>query len=300
VSRRAIPISDKRKKWAEKFKPTAVVEGNPLNYNASIGILYTKELNKLINSMIKETQSQVVKLFTAPESKEYFEQSTGEDASISSQSRILMNELIKEFEKLFSDKAKSISEEMLGAVNNTSEASLKSSLKELSGGIAIDPTKATKNVSEVVKASIAENAELIKTIPTRYLTQIQGEVMRSITTGNGLQNLVPFFEKQKGITKRHAKNMALDQTRKAYNSVNKARMQDVGVNKFKWLHSGGGQTPRPHHIAKFPSGLNGGIFSFSDLPVIDTRTGERGIPGQAINCKCRMMPVIEFEDGEII
>jgi len=40
------------------------------------------------------------------------------------------------------------------------------------------------------------------------------------------------------------------------------------------------------------------IFSFDDLPVIDRRSGERGIPGQAINCRCRMAPVIEFDNDE--
>lgn len=296
--RQAIPLSPKREKWAEQFKPTSTVEGNVLNYNASIGIEYTKEINKLINTMFKKTEKDINKLFKTPDAKEYFEESTGMDASISSQSRILMNELTTKFESLFADKAKELADSMLFRSNLSSEKALASSLKELSGGLNIDTSKATANVSEVLKASVTENVELIKTIPERYLAQVQGEVMRSITTGNGLQNLVPFLEKQKGITKRHAKNMALDQTRKAYNSINKARMQDAGVQKFKWVHTGGGQVPRPHHITKWPAGLNGGIFSFDDLPVIDPATGEKGIPGQAINCKCRMTPVIEFDDGE--
>ncbi|RIQ43658.1 phage head morphogenesis protein, partial [Bordetella avium] len=29
-------------------------------------------------------------------------------------------------------------------------------------------------------------------------------------------------------------------------------------------------------------------------PIIDKTTGERGLPGQLINCKCRMRPVIDF------
>jgi len=70
-------------------------------------------------------------------------------------------------------------------------------------------------------------------------------------------------------------------------------MEKVGVKKFKWLHSGGGQKPRKDHIE-----MNGNIYSFDDLPVIDKRTGERGIPGQAINCRCRMAPVIEFDNDE--
>jgi len=277
-------------------KQDNAVEGKALNYSAYIGIKYTRQLNKLINQMTSQTEIEITKLFNKDFAKEYFEESTGQDASISSQSRILMNELTAKFEKAFDKRSRVLAEQMLKAVTKSSEVQLKSSLKEISGGLELSGKKATANVKEVLKASIAENAELIKTIPTRYMGQIQGEVMRAITTGNGMQNLEPFFAKQKGISKRHAKNMALDQTRKAYSSLNKARMQDVGIKKFKWRHSGGGQKPRADHLANYPTGLNGGIFSFDDLPVIDPRTGERGIPGQAINCKCVMIPVIEFEE----
>ena len=70
-------------------------------------------------------------------------------------------------------------------------------------------------------------------------------------------------------------------------------MEKLGLKKFEWLHSGGGHHPRPDHVA-----MSGNIYSFTSLPIIDSKTGERGIPGQAINCKCVMRPVIEFEQGE--
>ena len=44
--------------------------------------------------------------------------------------------------------------------------------------------------------------------------------------------------------------------------------------------------------------LSGKIFSFDDLPVIVPDTGEKGIPGQAINCGCTMRPVYVFPEGE--
>ena len=68
-------------------------------------------------------------------------------------------------------------------------------------------------------------------------------------------------------------------------------MQGLGVKKFKWLHSMGGKEPRPLH----KNVLNGNVYSFDDPPVIDERTGERGLPGVLINCRCRMLPVIEFK-----
>ncbi|KAF9396648.1 hypothetical protein CPC16_010967, partial [Podila verticillata] len=63
--------------------------------------------------------------------------------------------------------------------------------------------------------------------------------MRSITSGNGLEDLIPFLQAQEGITRRRARNIALDQTRKAYNGFNRARCVGAGVTHGEWIHSGG-------------------------------------------------------------
>jgi len=90
---------------------------------------------------------------------------------------------------------------------------------------------------------------------------------------------------------RRARMIAHDQTRKAYNNLNRGRMEKLGLKKFKWLHTGGSAHPRKLHQM-----LNGLVFSFDDPPIIDEKTGERGIPGQAINCRCRMQVVLDLEN----
>lgn len=106
-----------------------------------------------------------------------------------------------------------------------------------------------------------------------------------------MADLQPAIEKLGGISKKRAALIARDQTSKATTAINKTRMAGLGVKKFKWLHSYGGKEPRPLH----KDVLNGNIYSMEDPPVIDERTGERGLPGQLINCRCRMVPVIEFK-----
>jgi SPP1 gp7 family putative phage head morphogenesis protein len=213
------------------------------------------------------------------------------DASVSSQARILMDKLTDKFTKLFDDKSEAVVNKMLKANSTASAASLQSSLKKLSGGVTLKTNNISGQLKEILKASVNENVELIKSVGADYLSNVKKQVMRSITTGNGLADLVPALKRYKGITERHAKNMALDQTRKVYNSMNRSRMESANIKQFKWLHSGGGQHPRPDHVA-----MNGNIYSFDNLPVIVPKTGERGIPGQAINCKCTMTPV--FTLGE--
>src|SRR6185437_11563941 len=115
----------------------------------------------------------------------------------------------------------------------------------------------TNGLNEILSAAVSENVALIKSIGSQYLGNVQKAVMRSITQGNGLADLVPALQKYKGISKRHAKNLALDQTRKVYNVMNKERAQALGVKQFEWLHSGGGQRPRKDH-----QDMNGNIYDF--------------------------------------
>jgi SPP1 gp7 family putative phage head morphogenesis protein len=182
---------------------------------------------------------------------------------------------------------------MVEGAQKASATSLHSSLEQLSGGLSLKTSVIPAGMEEVAQATVYENVQLIKSIPSQYLDDVFGSVMRSITTGGGLADLIPAIRKYDGITDRRAKNIALDQTRKAYNSINKQRLMAVGIKKFRWSHSAGGQTPRQDHIA-----MDGKIFSFDDLPIIDRKTGERGIPGQAINCRCTMTPVYEFDSED--
>ena len=200
-----------------------------------------------------------------------------------------MSSLGARFNDLFAKKAKPLAESMVEGASKAGGSALHASLQKLSGGMSLKTSLNSPALGEITKAAIAENVSLIKSIAAEYLQKVEGAVMRSITTGNGLQDLIPALEAYEGQTHRRAKNIALDQTRKVYNSVNKGRMEALGVKKFMWHHSGGGAHPREDHVD-----MDGKVYSFDNLPIIDQRSGERGIPGQAPNCKCTMSPVFDF------
>lgn len=212
------------------------------------------------------------------------------DASPVSQGRIRINALKAEWETRFSRMAKKAVERMIDRIVKNSTVTLGLSLKDIASRFEIDTTLSDARLKEVIQASTEQCVNLITRIPSKYLDEVQGEVMRSITTGRGLQDLTPFMiEKYKGSTK-HAKLIAIDQTRKAYTSINVARLQRLGVESFIWVHSGGGKHPRQDHI-----NMSGKEFRFDDPPVIDRRTGERGLPSQTYNCRCTLRPVFNFE-----
>ncbi len=290
------PLTRKKRQWAKNRDVT--LRGKRLNYNAAIQGRYVRALKNLVTEMTRQTNQQVIALFKGKTGKQFFAEQkeiTAMDASLSSQARILLNKLSKKFEKLFNFKSIMLAEWMTEQTAKVSKTSLHGSLEQLTGGLSLKTGIVTEGTEEVSKAIIAENVSLIKSIPEQYFNDVTGSVMRSITTGQGLADLIPDLKKYEGQTERRAKNLALDQTRKAYNSINKQRLVSLNVKQFEWIHSGGGQKPRKSHLM-----LDGKTFSFENLRQEQIKLGvpesDLGIPGEAINCRCTILPIIQFED----
>ncbi len=266
-----------------------IARGTALNFNVSDAMRYQARLDKLIKQMTSETAKELKALFKTAPAKEYFAQ----DASISSQARILTNALMEKFNGMFAKWSKPLAVQAVSDANKSSNIAVNTSIKQLSGGLTLDPQSISSEMIEILNASTVENIALIKSISEKYLNGVQQAVMRSVTTGNGVQDLIPYLQHSEEITYRRAKMIAYDQTRKAFNSMNAGRMDKLGIKQFEWLHSGGSNEPRKLHVA-----LSGKIFSLDDLPIIGTMNGEevRGKPGDLPNCRCRMLPVIKFGD----
>ena len=267
--------------------------------NYGVTARYQKRLESLVRQMEAQTARELMRLFKGdPARAEYGQQRTigsaqiaTQDADMSSQARIKTNEIKRRFQQLFNQRAKGLAESAVNDCDKASATAVHQSLKQLSGGLSLKTKFVTQPMKTVIKAHIAENVSLIKSIPEKYFTQIEGAVMRSITTGNGLQDLVPAIKKYKGMTLNRARLIAHDQTRKIYSNLNFERYDKLGIKEFEWVHSAGSLEPRPIHVE-----LDGQVFSLDNLPIIDD-DGTRGIPGQLINCKCVSRPVVRF-NGE--
>ncbi len=281
-------LSQKKSKWVKQFKPQ-LIKGSPLHNNASVEDRYRKDIKKLVDKMTKEVEREIINLYKSPDGKEFFTT----DGSIASQARILINSLTNKFNDMFGRSAQVMAERMVNQADKASKSSLSNSLKDLAG-MTVNTNISSADLKDTMKSRISENVQLIKSIPSQYIDRIGGTVYRSITSGQGLADLMPQIKKYGEMTDTRAKTIALDQTRKAYQGINADRLNKIGVKQFEWVHSGGSRFPRPDHQE-----MNGNIYSFDDLPIIDQRTGERGIPGQAPNCRCIMRPILKFDQGEL-
>jgi len=260
--------------------------GSALRPNVGISNDYAKPIVNELGLMFRDVQRELKKTFK----ENHYGQAM--DASLASQSRILLNWLLRKWQPRFDEIAKSATERMIQRTIKNSTITLRNSLKEALPDLSIDTSFSNEQLQEVIKASTLEAANLIKIIPYKFLNEVQGQVMRSITTGKGMEDLVPFLTKKYKGNVRHARLVALDQTRKAYQSINTTRLKAIGVKKFIWIHSGGGKEPRELHIK-----MSGNEYSFDDPPFIGVMYGSdvHGLPGDLPNCRCICKPVLNFD-----
>ena len=249
----------------------------------SVEMKYRRALAELTDFLRKTTVAEIKKAFEA-------QAAMTQDASFAETLTALIASLQRRFNVLFSERAGGLAEAVARGVDRHSALSAAGSLKELSGDVTLSPVLVQGVAREVLEATVKANVALIKSIPEKYFEQIEGAVMRSIQTGRGMADLQPEIERLGMVTKDRAALIARDQTSKATAALNNVRLDALGIDKFKWLHSGGGKEPRRLH----KDTLNGNVYSRANPPIIDERTGERGLPGQLINCRCRMVPVLEF------
>ncbi len=278
-------LTNKRAAHAKKMKRTGVMRGGKLAYPAGVSARYKARLDALVMQMTRKTGKQLEKLFTD-------EQFGTQDASVASQSRILLSAMQTQSQSMFDWIAKAEAERMVNGADKASKSATYTSLKELSGGLSIKTNVLSAAAKETMKASVVENVALIKSIPTQYFDQITQSTMRSITSGNGLADLAPALEKYEGVTKRRAEFIARDQTSKAYANMNRDRMIKVGVKKAEWIHSGGGSHPRETHVE-----MDGKEFDI-EKGMYDSAIDKWIQPGVEPGCRCTSRPLITFDEGE--
>lgn len=270
--------------------------GSVLSPNAAIEQEYSAVILTLVRRMCDDTKKAMQAVFSGQ--KPEIEPTTAMDeveSGTSTRARIALNALMDKYEPLFNRWAKKATKRMMDRTVKNSGITLGMSLRQMSAAVTLDASKMSPAMLDIVSASTTEAVSLIKLIPAKYLTNVQGAVSRAITTGNGLADLVPFLEKQYQGNVRHARNVALDQTRKSYNNVNAERMSSIGVQTYEWVHTNGSREPRALHVA-----LNGKVCRLDEPPYIGDMYGQAvyGKPGDLPFCRCRMRPILDFASDD--
>lgn len=146
---------------------------------------------------------------------------------------------------------------------------------------------ADKLTQQAYSAVVAENVGLIKSIPQKYLGDVQNAVWQNVMQGSDLATLADDIQEKYGISHRRAALIARDQNHKAKAAIERARRLDVGITAAIWRHSRGGKVPR--HTHKYV--MNGNEYPVAE-GMWDPAVKKYIWPGTEVNCGCVDEPVI--------
>lgn len=246
--------------------------------NKGVELAYKKRLQ----SMIYDMQRSVVYWVTSA-----YRNNTprvaqlAEDATPSEKMNKVLNELGKRWIDTFEKWAPKIAEVYVTDLWKATDSAFRQALK--SAGWTVE-FKVTPAVRDALNASVIENVNLIKSIPTTYFDQVNGIVMRSYTAGRDLATMTKELNALYPKAKDRAELIARDQSNKLNATVNRTRRMELGITEAIWMHSGGGKEPRQSHVA-----ANGKKFNVEKGALID---GEWIQPGEKINCRCTSRAVL--------
>ena len=151
-------------------------------------------------------------------------------------------------------------------------------------GVDIAPTAGEQSaLAEWAQGGI----DYITKIETTLLDGLDRIVSNAVRGGVRSSELAKQLTRRFGIEKRHAKLIARDQTNKLNGRVTKATQQSAGIEKYKWRSSRDERTRDRHRE------LDGTIQRWDSPPLYAGPYDEPAHPGEAIQCRCVAIPVIE-------
>lgn len=283
-----------------------LIRSKPFIPSKALELAYKRRLKALCKPMFKEVSETILRAYRAD-----FATDGVDDIEKT------VTELKGKYDRTFREKGKEEALKMVLKVLKFGQATFKLIMEKLlpkEHAFMITGSAISKELEEIIKASVFENVTLIKSIEDKYFEQVTGSVVRSMQSGGSIKQLKDEIMRYKDMTEKRAAFIALDQTRKTYMAITKQQLKEDGFTKVEWVHSGGGE-PRPYHIQKWdgvsgkkdgrPNGLNGFIFDIDNPPVIEAayepktargtyRSERRGLPTELPNCKCTMCAVIEI------
>lgn len=144
-----------------------------------------------------------------------------------------------------------------------------------------------------IAQSYTENLNFwIKNWTNDSIIRMRETVGQMALGGKSRLDISEYIAKEFGISQRHAVFLARNETAIATSSYLSAKYKEEGFSFFKW-HTNIDGRERPLHRE-----LNGKLFRFDNPPIIDDKTGQKGLPGQTYNCRCTFSPVATKEFWE--
>ncbi|AUS00750.1 head morphogenesis domain protein [Vibrio phage 1.278.O._10N.286.54.E8] len=262
-------------------------KSKPIELPKAIGISYNAELQRMVRRIKKDIDQSI-----KPQVKDLeFEYTADSWADVIEVPLAALRQ--RWSSDVFNRFAERVASKFVQAVNLQNQQQFQNQYKSF----GINIYAGNQAVSDYLDATVKDNVRLIKSIPDQYLRQVESIVLGNMRSGMRPSAINKQLQDQFGVTERRARVISRDQVSKASNGLAKKRMESSGFKYFQWIDSKDSRVRSRHkHIANKVTKYGKGIYSFSDLPI-----GEQGVPvapGQPIQCRCVMRPVLISEIEE--
>jgi hypothetical protein len=260
------------------IKPT---KSRVLHTNAGLKSQYTRLLIKIVRELSTEVATAIKEQYRQDES-----QIVGDDSPVS-RLQSLLTAARERFAARIEFTAPRLAQWFVERVRNgVNKAQKESFMAAGLQGFTVSFETGTLTQS-VVESLVSENVNLIKSIGSQYLTDVEGIVMRGVQSGRDLKQISTELKKRYDITARRAAMIARDQANKATQGISRANCLDAGISRAEWIHIPGRKSERRVHRS-----WNGKQFDLSK-GLYNPETNQWELPGQPICCNCSFRLVVD-------
>lgn len=276
-ARRARRVTAEGKRLAGHVERNGGIELSPVRPNAGLRAGYHAKLDAAVEQMHRSVMYWLRAAYraNAPE--------IAADASPARVLRAAMRKLGRRWLRRFDELGPELAAYFATAASERVDGALADMLRKKGFTVRFKTTAAQ---NDAYQAIIGQNVGLIKSVAAKYLSDIEGDVMRSVMAGRDLGTLTKTLEKTYGVTKRRAALIARSQNNMATSTLTRVRQNELGIKKAKWLHSSGGRVSRPEHVA-----FSGKLYDVDKGHDFGDGEGPTW-PGMPINCRCTSVPII--------
>ena len=151
-------------------------------------------------------------------------------------------------------------------------------------------------IGQTIGDIVAQNAELIKTVPQRMAAQITELVKRRRFEGLRPEAILEeVLEKQPHLREFEARRIARTESAKASTALIQARAEALHLDFYIWRTAHDGERVRRSHQI-----MEGVVCRWSEPPNPEAMAGERSYgsyhPGGIFNCRCWAEVIVALED----
>ncbi len=263
-------------------KKRYLVEVDELRLNKSIIINYNHDLLELKRQMSKEYFDEIKKIYK--ENIEYIVV----DENIVDKLEPAINRLDDKWSLIFRLNSNRYAKNFVYSIDKHNNNRYNKIKKE--NPFLIKGTEYRENLTNIIESSIAENVNLIKSIPKKFHDDVLRSVMSNVGVGGDLQQMSKDLSKISGLSSKRISFICRDQAAKATALLDRQKAINSGFTTAIWQKSVAGMTHRKDHAE-----ANEKEFDISKGCLI---SGEYILPRMKPNCKCSYKLVIKFEEDD--